>query len=53
VVRSYHRVELAAHRADENRVRGKWSIDSGGARRRRQQRRVFLAESPAIAGMWI
>jgi hypothetical protein len=49
VVRSYHRVELAAHRAHKNRVRGKWSIDSGGARRRRQQRRVFLSESPAIA----
>jgi hypothetical protein len=37
VVRSYHRIELAAHRAYEHRVGRKWSIDSGGARRWRQQ----------------
>jgi hypothetical protein len=53
VVRSNYRVELAAHCAHEDRVCGKWSIDSSCTRRRRQKRRVLLSEPSAIAPMRI
>jgi hypothetical protein len=49
VIRSYHRIELAAHRANEHRVGGKRSVDSGGARSGRKQRRVLVSKSAAIA----
>jgi hypothetical protein len=53
VVRSYHRIELATHCAHENRIGGKWSIDSSGARGGRQERRVLVSESAAIASVRI
>jgi hypothetical protein len=53
VVRSYHRIELAAHCAHEDGVGWKWSIDSCRARGGRQERRVLLSESAAIAPVWI
>jgi len=52
VGRDYH-IELAAHGAHEYRVGGKRSVDSGSARRGRENVRVLIAESAAIAGVWI
>jgi hypothetical protein len=49
VVRRNHRIKLTAHCAHEDGVGGKWSLDSCGARRRRQKRRVLLSESATIA----
>jgi hypothetical protein len=49
VVRRYHRIKLAAHCANEDRVCRKWSIDSSSARSGCKQRRVLVSESPAIA----
>lgn len=49
MVRSYHRIELATHRANENCIGGKWSIDPSGARGGCKQRAVLVSESAAIA----
>jgi len=53
VVRRDHCIELATHRAHEYRVGGKGSVDSGSARRGRENVRVLIAESAAIARVWI
>jgi len=43
-----HRVEFAAHRPDENRIRGERPLDSRSTRGRSQQLLVFAAESPTV-----
>jgi hypothetical protein len=51
VIRGNHRIELAAHRAHEDRVGGKGSRDSGRSCCRSKKLVVLVAESPTVAGV--
>ena len=51
MIRRNHGVELAAHRADKNSIRGERAGQPSFTRGRRKELLVFISEPPAVAGV--